>query len=278
MKLLIAGDVHGNTQHAIWLINTAVREGCDRVVQLGDFGAWEHMLDGVDFFDAVGKWAVQEKVPFYFLRGNHDKSSLILEKYGDNVTSEGFLECRPGLYYIPDGLSWTWGERTFFALGGAYSVDKGWRVAQEQHDAERGGGNRSGWYWFPEEELTDQEVDDLLLAHFALGKGKVDVMLTHDKPRSANPRWNRKDLPECWPNQDRVERAAKAVGPEMWLHGHLHFRYSDLIRLGDNDWCHVEGLDADPAVGDRFYRVRNSYVVLDLERPISEEALCVSTL
>ena len=43
MRILLAGDTHGNTTHVRYLIDVAVDQGCDRIFQLGDFGAWEHM-------------------------------------------------------------------------------------------------------------------------------------------------------------------------------------------------------------------------------------------
>src|SRR4051812_6589522 len=96
----------------------------------------------------------------------------------------------------------------FVALGGAYSVDKQWRVNEERKR------RAPGTLWFPEEEMTDTEF----YRHLA-GPSPVDVLLAHDKPRAANPDWNRKDLPECWPNQDRIQAAAVTLKSKLLVHG-----------------------------------------------------------
>jgi predicted phosphodiesterase len=269
--LLLAGDTHGNTSHVRYLIDVAHRHGIDRIFQVGDFGAWEHVPDGRAFFDNVDKYARRRGVTVYWLDGNHDKTSLILERYGNELDDEGFLRCRENVRYAPRGHRWTWGGVRFIALGGAYSVDKPWRVKEERakahalaEKAARYGSGKStdttGTLWFPEEELTDAE-----LAAALADPTPVDVMLTHDKPRAADPQWNRKDLAECWPNQDRIQAAVRALRPRLLVHGHLHYPYRDQIRSSGDAWTTVIGLDADPAAADHAgYDKADSWMVLDL--------------
>lgn len=255
MKILLAGDTHGNASHIITLLDNAVKEGCDRIFQVGDFGAWEHVPSGVKYFNDVEKHAKLRGVTVYWLDGNHDKTSLVLEKYGDKKDEEGFLLCRPHVRYAPRGHRWTWAGKNFIALGGAYSVDKDYRLWLEN---QRGG---AGTQWFPEEEMSDNDMDTIILGD----SSPVDVMLTHDKPRASNPHWNRKDLEECWPNQDRIQRAVETLKPKLLVHGHLHYRYEDIIDNGNGKTL-VTGLDADPWTAQRFYRVENSWEVLDLSK------------
>jgi predicted phosphodiesterase len=258
MKVLLAGDTHGRTSHIITLLDRAVAEGCDCVFVLGDFGAWEHFASGVKFFDDVNRHATIRDVPVYWLDGNHDKVSLVLEKYADSPNSEGFLVCRPYVRYAPRGHRWEWAGKKFIALGGAYSIDKDYRLWLE--NAQGLGSER---HWFPEEEMTEEELRDYLNADST----PVDFMLTHDKPRASKPSWNRKDIPDCWPNQDRIQRAVETLLPKELFHGHLHHHYEDTITYDDGavqDITHVTGLDADPSTAERFYRVENSWYVLDL--------------
>lgn len=264
-RLLIAGDTHGDCSHVITLLDNALNKGCSRVFVVGDFGAWEHMADGREFFDDVNRHAKRRQIPVYFLDGNHDKSSLVEELYSFDQTWDGFYTCRPWLYYAPRGHWWKWGATTFVAFGGAYSVDKGWRVAQEIHDGEHHGKDMSGTLWFPEEEMTDDEMDAHIQRLLAEGKDQVDVMLTHDKPRSSVPGWNRKDFPECHPNQDRIQRAVRAFKPTYLFHGHLHWWYRMEIRCGDGDeWTTVEGLNCNPRAAEGTGPKRKSWTIIDL--------------
>lgn len=264
---MMAGDLHGNTAHAIWIMEKAAALGLDRVFQAGDFGAWEHMADGRKFFDDVDQHGQRLGVVMYWLDGNHDKTSLVLESYAGQPDDEGFLICRENVRYSPRGHRWTWSGHKFISLGGAYSVDKGWRLDLERQStwasekrAARSSEVAKDWsgsYWFPEEEMTDADMEKILL-----DDSPVDFMFSHDKPRASSPGWNRKDMPDCWPNQDRLQRAVVALKPKALVHGHLHYRYDDQIRSGDDSWTKVVGLDADPQAASG--PVSGSWTLLDL--------------
>jgi hypothetical protein len=150
---------------------------------------------------------------------------------------------------------WEWAGKRFIALGGAYSVDKQYRL-----DVEEARRKPAGTLWFPEEEMTDKDMTDYLMA----APQTVDFMFTHDKPLMSNPGWNRKDLKECHPNQARIQEAVDILRPHLIAHGHLHYRYDDTIDTPHGK-AQVLGLDADPWTAERFYRVENSWYVLDIE-------------
>lgn len=254
-RLLLAGDVHGNCSFVISLLDQARNHGCDRIVQLGDWGAWEHTADGREFVRDVEKHAAKRGIRIYWLDGNHDNTALTLKLHPDR-DDEGFHVVTDHVRYIPRGHYWTWSGVRFAAFGGAYSIDKAWRLNQEKQR------HAPGTLWFPEEEMTDLEFGALLGTH----NSPVDVLLTHDKPRSASLGPAFKDLPECWPNQDRVQAAAVRLKPRLLVHGHLHRRYSFNIHVGDGRWCQVEGLAADPEAMGRHYVKGDSWLVLDLAR------------
>lgn len=256
---MIVGDTHGNIK---WLKSyiypVAMTVGADRIVVVGDFGAWEHTPAGVTFFNECDELAAAAGIPLYWLHGNHDKFSHTLATYGDNRTPEGFVVCRENLLYIPQGHTWQWGGLSYRAFGGAYSIDKGWRIKSEQdryHHARMvargkvGSGDlftsesvpsTEGTLWFPEEEMTDAEMDRLLAADWF----RKDIILSHDKPMSAHIDWGRKNYPDCVPNQLRLDQALKVHKPEFWFHGHFHYHYLDTVS-GDDWSTMVVGLDAD---------------------------------
>jgi calcineurin-like phosphoesterase family protein len=254
-RVLIAGDSHGNTGYLRTMIDRAVKHGADRIFQLGDMGYWEHEPSGVKFLNQVDAYAAKKGVTVYFLDGNHDKTSLLLKKYNMH-DNDGFIMVRPNIRYAPRGHRWTWDKVRFAAFGGAYSVDKQWRLDLEKQR------RRPESVWFPEEEMSDEDLDG-----FLTDTSLVDVLLAHDKPRASAPKWNRKDVAGCWPNQDRIQRAAATLRPAWLFHGHLHYRYSDVIQLAGDVWCRVEGLDADPEAAMGVSRT-DSWVVLPLDVPV----------
>lgn len=257
-SLLVAGDWHGDPVHAMYCFEQALNNNVDAIFQVGDFGFWEHMPNGGSFLDVVSTLAVENDMPCYWIDGNHESHTLLRALYGPGgrkhkMTPEGFWEIRPGLFYVPRGTRWVWNGAHLMGLGGAYSVDKDYRLAREQGIASP----RWGWtweharvhpatgpntMWWPEEELTDDEVAVALADPTPL-----DVLFTHDKPRAAAPKWNRKNILECFPNQDKIQTVVNALKPKLLVHGHLHFPYQDQIRCGENDeHTLVMGLHCNP--------------------------------
>lgn len=254
MRLLIIGDTHGNTGWVrFYIYPVALVVGADAIVQLGDFGAWEHTSAGLDFMNEVGDAAQDAGIPLYWLHGNHDKHSLTTELYKSD--QRGFLSCRERVFYIPQGHSWQWEGVRLRSFGGAYSVDKQWRV---QADRQRG---RTEYLWFPEEEMSDGEMTRLL----AVDHGKKEIILSHDKPFSSKPGWNRKDIAACIPNQMRLEQALRVHKPDWWLHGHLHFFYRDVLRGADYQ-TEVIGLDPDSDAAEQQWQSSQTWVVADLDQ------------
>ena len=142
-----------------------------------------------------------------------------------------------------------------------------WRIGYQGNGCDRNHAHKHkpGDLWFPEEEMSDEDMDKILAAD----DSKVDVILAHDKPRGSNPQWNRKDLEECWPNQDRLQKAVQVLDPEFFLHGHLHFWYEDMVMhsgegSGEPHVTHVLGLNCDPAAGGYVgYDKESSHLCID---------------
>ncbi len=255
MKIMFAGDTHGNLGHLRYLIKQAVDAGVDGIFVLGDFGYWEHTRDGVEFLDRLDRIAIDNGIEVYFLDGNHDNVNLLLEKY-DSVTylnPDGSIQIRTAITYMPRGLRWTWDGVQFIALGGAYSVDKEKRLEYERKRC------KPGSLWFPGEEMTDAEFMQIMDED----DSPVDVIVAHDKPYGSDPGWNRKNFTECMPNQHRLQHAVDTLKPKMFLHGHLHHRYTDHLQGTDTT---VIGLNADPDAAWGFgYRADSSWVIVDLK-------------
>lgn len=260
MRILLAGDTHANTEHVKYLIKTAQEQDCDRIFQVGDFGYFESEKWGLEYLELINDAAERANVVIYFLRGNHDNIKLLLENYQDDADHEGFLMVRSNILFAPDGHCWEWGGKRFIVFGGAYSVDKDYRLAQERYDSEHLGVDCSGTHWFPDEEMTAEAFRNAIVA----APNTVDFMLTHDKPRMSNPGWNRKDLEECWPNQNRIQEAVDALKPHLLVHGHLHYRYDDQI-MGPHGKTQVLGLNSEPWGSGRFYSGPDTWYVLDTD-------------
>jgi predicted phosphodiesterase len=274
-RILLAGDTHGDANAVKTLLERARTEKAEVLFVLGDFGIWDHH-DGGAFTNHVSRFANKYEVPVCFLPGNHDNYDLLFQWEAEKPkTADGFYEIKPGLFYSPRGHRFTWSGVRFVSLGGAYSVDKTWRVIQDQVDLEQVRSMKSRGLslnvaeqylldhgqkrWWSQEEISEQEMRD------AMKGGPADVMLAHDKPRDARPGWNRKDLVECWDNQNKLQAVVNATLPYLYVHGHLHYAYQDVLK---ETGTHVQGLDCDPAASRSSGgsgKTVNSWAVLDLD-------------
>jgi calcineurin-like phosphoesterase family protein len=248
--IMLLGDTHGNTKFVINKVIPAARaKKINWIYQVGDFGYWEHQTSGIDYLDAVNGKLAEAGINLLFIQGNHDKVSMISRTY---MEQDGFYKLRTHIWYAENGTVWSpdSGKTNFMALGGAYSVDKRWRLEQENkiflqnihpEMREHYPNQYKETLWFPEEEISDAELDVILNRV----SERVDVLLTHDKPISAQPPIDLLPIAECEPNQRRIQKAVNTLKPKLLVHGHFHVRYTDLIRNGGDTYTVVEGLGAD---------------------------------
>ncbi len=288
MRVFIAGDTHGNTNWWLsYLLPTAKAHRADVIVQVGDFGFWEHEPDGITYLDRLNREAAAQCIVIYALHGNHDNWSDTMRRYGHDRDDDGFVRVRSHIRYIPQGHVWTWAGRSMRAFGGAYSLDKEWRIKTERkreaaawsRENERRAAGKAprdvpsfaDTLWFRDEEMTDQEFTELMVAHIFT----VDVVFSHDKPRGSDPGLDLKNEPACHPNQDRLQLALHTHRPRFWFHGHLHHAYTQTLRSGDDDtFTDVIGLSCDDAARPRFWRPYDCWAVLDL---LDDERMVVTT-
>jgi len=84
MKILVAGDFHGNINHATKIAAKARSLDADMVFQVGDFGfTW----DGPERLRALNNVYQQFDMPLYWLDGNHENFD-VLEALGARPDDE----------------------------------------------------------------------------------------------------------------------------------------------------------------------------------------------
>lgn len=245
MKLLLAGDVHGNVNHLISLFRTANNLGVDRIVQLGDFGYWEHRQSGVEFLEVAEQCVIEYQIPLFWVDGNHENHEMLNEY---PIQDDGFRKIRSGVYHIPRGTIWEWDNVTFLGFGGAYSIDERSKTKFVS--------------WWPNEEASTTEVQETLDKLRSDGCPKVDVMLTHDAPNEINIEGLIKNIWQSNRSRDKISAIFNAAKPKRLYHGHYHVRYSakhffDMFEDHASE-CLVEGLDCDGG-----WQFEDSYILLD---------------
>lgn len=246
MRLLIAGDTHGNMKHVEKLAKVAKRREVDAIVQVGDFGfVWQ----STDKLNSLNNVLAQFGIPLYWLDGNHENFDL-MASIGAKTNATEMVPLTEFVTYLPRGLAWEWDGVRFMSMGGAFSIDKEYRTP--------------GLSWWPQETITDADIDR------AAVQGKVDVLLTHDAPElppvlerfmiaesfidlRTGERDGYKTDRASWANRIAVTVVMQSAEPKLLVHGHFHHRYNDVLAN-----TLIVGLDRD-TTGSQ------SYVVVETE-------------
>lgn len=66
MKILAVGDTHGDIWNMKSIFRLAIREKCDRIHVLGDFGVFLNIPQCKEFLDYVSLESIQSNIPVSF--------------------------------------------------------------------------------------------------------------------------------------------------------------------------------------------------------------------
>lgn len=215
IKIMIVGDTHAGLKNILPKLSIAKKLGIQHVLQVGDFGYFPTNMEGLSFLDEIQVEAQKNNLSVYAIPGNHEDHDAW--EYAVKSTlpkHKGFTLVRSRILLSPKVNTWRWDDKTFMVAGGAVSVDKEWRLAAE----ERACAPRT--YWWPNEELTDNDVQKIRM----LGK-KVDYLITHDASNNTAFRFRLKTDPDSERHRRRIDSVISLTKPNMHFHGHYHTKY-----------------------------------------------------
>lgn len=225
-------------------IRDALNFGCETFVQVGDFGYFGPRDEGSGsrYLDKISKYMVKAGLKFFWLDGNHDNHPYLWENYPPD--NSGFVPMRENVWYMPRGHTWTWDNVRFMSLGGAHSIDSLDRLKEERKR------NKPQSLWWPTELITEEEMT------FAIGRGSVDVMFTHDCPEGVDipglDPGNKWKFPLSVQNRERLASVVQSAKPKLLIHGHYHVRHSNVFDWRERDGWHrvqIEGLNFEALPG-----------------------------
>lgn len=184
-RVMITGDCHGAYTRFEKIENDYGNEDI-AMICLGDFGI-NFYLNKSD--QKMKKW-LSEKYPnitFYLVRGNHEQRPQLVsgmeEMYDDRVDGPIYWEPQyPNIRYFMDYGYYTINGWKCAVIGGAYSVDKWYRLARGGFTEETNIPKKTGW--FPDEQLTKAEMDH---CEMKLVGRKFDFVFTHTCPLQYQP-------------------------------------------------------------------------------------------
>jgi len=186
------GDIHGSGTGVIRFCERLKLEASDTVVLLGDVGA-NFFLDERD---RRLKAALSNLGPTIFcVHGNHEIRPANIPSYMTKDWNGGtvwFEEEFPNLLFARDGDIFSLEGIAYLVIGGAYSVDKFYRLAR-------------GYGWWEDEQPSD---DIKAYVEKQIAEKHFDVILSHTCPYKYEPR--EMFLP-------MIDQSAVDTSTELWL-------------------------------------------------------------
>ena len=292
IRILVAGDLHGNGKQAAFLAAKAGERKIQHILVVGDVGLWTHEMNGHVYLDELQRVAEGNNLSFYLVGGNHENWDH-WEWYCKNMpTHKGFAIVRSRVLLAPKVHSWSWGKaatpkkpvstvKQFFVAGGAVSIDRDRRLMSERGDPRHY--DLYGWKasnkgprteWWPNEQLTDEDVNYIKYQAVVTG-GMVDYLFTHDCSDFTQFKNRIKPDPESQIHRKRIDEVLRMVNPKMHFHGHMHEQYDWVNTLGTGLFgsepeyaIQTYGLEADflaMHLFDRHMPEINNWGVLDTE-------------
>ena len=214
----VTGDTHGHVMERLNQLPPHCEPNETALIILGDAGI-NFYLNKTDnknkkILNAVG-------ITIYCVRGNHEERpenlSDIESFYDENVKGEVWYQSQyPLIRYFKDGGEYEINGHSILTIGGAYSVDKWYRLSRMPADASWTG-------WFKDEQLTPEEMVIIEVEH---ASKHFDFIFTHTGPES----WEPRDLFLAGLDQSTVDKTMEKwfdsfknmIDWNVWLFGHYH--------------------------------------------------------
>lgn len=221
--ICITGDTHGYYHEFMNRLAPLHLTAQDTIIVTGDFG---FIHNTPRHADAV-KRLLCEDFTICFTDGNHENFDL-LETFPEEEWNGGKIHrIGENILHLMRGQHFTIEGKTFFTMGGAYSMDKALRVEGET-------------WW--KQELPSPEEYRTASATLENCGFKVDYVITHTVPDSVMHRMGIAPDPHDAEMTGFLEWVYRELQFREWFAGHfhenavyadrVHVLYEDVVKLG----------------------------------------------
>lgn len=172
--VIYTGDTHGYTEKILTITDKLSLTESDTIVILGDAG---YNYYGNEYGDLRKKKIIGRMSPTVFcIHGNHEMRPSTIPSYTTKEWNGGMVyyeKAFPNLLFAIDGEIYDLDGKRTIVIGGAYSVDKYYRIYR-------------GINWFPDEQPSD-EIKAKVEAVLDKEGWKIDQVLSHTCPYKYRP-------------------------------------------------------------------------------------------
>ncbi len=172
--IYITGDKHGNFLDVYKFCKENNTNKDDLLIVLGDAG--------INYFLNARDYTLKEElesypITFFCVHGNHEERPENIYSYETKYFHEGIVSYEvdyPHILFAKDAEVYDFNGRKTIVIGGAYSVDKYFRLMR-------------GFNWYPSEQPSE-ETKEKVKRVLELRKNQIDVILSHTCPYKYLPR------------------------------------------------------------------------------------------
>lgn len=208
----ITGDTHGDFSEVVRFCKKQKLTENDTVIILGDAG--------INYYGDSRDRKPREqlsKTPatIFCIHGNHERRPQSMDKYHETTWHDGtvyFEDEFPNILFAKDGEIYDLDGLRTLVVGGAYSIDKFYRL---KHDLN----------WFADEQ-PDQSTKEYVEAQLDKHSWNVDVVLSHTAPIKYEPTevfLERIDQSKVDKTTERwLDTIEDKLNYQHWYCGHFH--------------------------------------------------------
>lgn len=202
--------ITGDTHRDFYRLHSIEKHKDNMVIILGDAGI-NYCLNEED--NEVKKYLNDMNIKLFCIQGNHEERPENISSYKevDMFGGKVFIEDEyPNLIFAKNGELYTIDDKSILVIGGAYSVDKEYRLIY-------------GYRWFKDEQLNELEKEEILNKY----SGKhVDIILSHTCPLKYEPtEVFMKGLDQSKVDKSMeifLDKIEEIVDYDKWYCGHFH--------------------------------------------------------
>lgn len=224
--IYITGDKHGDYTSIFNFCDKYKTNINDIMIVLGDAGI-NYYLDDRDYI--LKNSLLKLPITLFCIHGNHEERPENINTYKTKTFNGGIIyyeEDYPNILFAKDGEIYSFNGLSTLVIGGAYSVDKEYRLL-------------NGYNWYPSEQPsteTKEHIKNVLKNN----NYNIDIILSHTYPLKYEP----VEVFLSSINQDKVDKSTEVFLDEIenttnykiWYCGHFHTdKKIDKMRFMMND-------------------------------------------
>ncbi len=208
----ITGDTHGEFYRIEQFCEEYETSKEDVMIILGDAGI-NFSLNERDL--RLKRELAELPITLFCIHGNHEERPYMIDSYEEKEWNGGTVyweEDFPNILFAKDGEIYDLDGKKCLVIGGAYSIDKYYRL-------------HVGAPWFETEQPTD-EIKDYVETQLEKNNWQVDCVFTHTVPLPYEPIWA--FIPGI--DQSKVDKSTENwlawieenLSYDSWYAGHYH--------------------------------------------------------